>query len=116
MPIPDCLALAILPIVFDREHTLSDLLLALVERATEDWQGFAEHFGDSFIHFFCDDYEAEVLFDILLDRDAVPSGPRAAFSFSYSHPLLGIRSPHFRRGTQMFFENITRVGKLLSTK
>ncbi len=106
----------ILHIAFDRRHTLSELLIALVERATDDWQGFEEHFGNSFIHFLCDDYEAEVHFDILLDRDAVPFGPNANFSFSYSHPLLGVRSPHFRRSTQLFFKCITRIGKLLSAK
>ena len=104
----------ILPVVFDRRHTLNELLLALVERATEDWREFEERFGNSFIYFHGGDYEALVEFDILLDDEGSPL--TANFTLSYSHPRVGPRSPHFRRSTQMFFAIIARIGELIAHK
>lgn len=104
-----------LPILFDREHTFPELLRALVESAIDDWQAFEERVGDSHLHFFCDDFEA--LVDFVFRPDAAPilANPIGA-SFSYNHPIIGCRSPNFRRQTQMSFAVIARVGQLMASK
>lgn len=103
----------ILPILFDREHTFPELLLALTEIAIDDWQGFEERFGQSQIYFHCDEYEALVDFTIYLDDAPIPAQP-ITVSFSYNHPLIGRRSPNFRRSTQMSFAVIARIGQLMA--
>lgn len=106
----------ILPILFDREHSLTDLLTALVESATEDWQAFEDRFGSSHVAFHCDDFEALVAFDIHLDDAPAALGRTVNVTFSYNHPRIGSRSPHFRRSTQLFFAVIARVGQLMAVK
>lgn len=103
-----------LPILFDREHTFPDLLRALVERAIDDWQGFEERMGQSQVHFFCEEFEALVDFDIHLDDAPIPEDP-INVSFSYNHPLIGRRSPNFRRSTQLSFAVIARIGQLMAS-
>jgi hypothetical protein len=106
----------ILPILFDRDHSLTDLLLALVDSAIEDWQAFEDRFGQSHISFHCDDYEALVEFDIHLDGASTPLGRTVNVTFSYNHPRIGPRSPHFRRSIQLFFAVIARIGQLMAIK
>lgn len=107
----------ILPIVFDRDHTLHELLVTLVDLATQDWQDFEHRFGHSQIYLYGDDSEALVYFDISLDDEIPgPLGRSLDFQFSYSHPVIGQRSPDFRRSTQMSFSLIARVGKLIARK
>lgn len=105
----------ILPILFDREHTFPELLLALTESAIGDWQGFEERFGQSQFYFHCDEYEALVDFTIYLDDAPIPAQP-ITVSFSYNHPLIGRRSPNFRRSTQLSFAVIARIGQLMAHK
>lgn len=94
------------PILFDREHTFLALLAELVATATKDWQAFDATFSDSWIYFFCDDFESIVDFSIF---------ETANFSFSYVNPNTAPRSPHYRRCTQMSFHVLARIGRLLST-
>jgi|GEM_PF-2547504 len=105
----------ILPILFDREHTFPELLQALTESAIKDWQGFEERLGQSQIYFHCDEYEVLVDFTIYLDDAPVPAQP-ITVSFSYNHPIIGRRSPNFRRSTQMSFAVIARIGQLMAPK
>lgn len=104
-----------LPILFDREHTLPDLLRALVESAINDWQGFEERVGQSQLQFFCEEFEALIDFDIQLDEAPTLASP-INVSFSYNHPLIGRRSPNFRRSTQLSFAVIARIGQLMARK
>lgn len=103
-----------LPILFDREHTFPELLRALVESAIDDWQGFEERMGQSQLHFFCEEFEALVDFDIHLDDTPIPAP--VIVSFSYTHPLIGRRSPNFRRSTELSFAVIARIGQLMASK
>lgn len=103
----------LLPILFDRDHSLTDLLLALVESAIGDWQAFEERFGGSQISFHCDNYEALVDFHISLDGAPART---IDVTFSYNHPRIGPRSPHFRRSTQLSFAVIARIGQLMAVK
>ncbi len=100
-----------LPILFDRDHSLTDLLLALVDSAIEDWQSFEDRFGDSQISFHCDDYDALVDFQIRLDGAPLKT---INVAFSYNHPRIGPRSPHFRRSTQLSFAVIAGIGQLMA--
>ena len=104
-----------LPILFNREHTFPELLRALVEAAIDDWQGFEERLGDSYIVFDCDIYEALVDFTIYPD-DTLVSDPRISITFSYNHPLIGRRYPGFQRTTQLRFSVIARIGQLMAHK
>lgn len=104
-----------LPILFDREHTFPELLRALIETAIDDWQGFEERFGRSQLYFHCGEYEALVDFTIHLDDAPIQANP-ISVSFAYNHPLIGRRSPNFRRSTQLSFAVIARLGQLMARK
>ncbi|MBX6330042.1 MAG: hypothetical protein IRY89_15880 [Pseudolabrys sp.] len=104
----------ILPILFDRDHSLTEMLLALVESAIADWQQFEDHFGHSFITFDCDDYAALIHFNIRPTGEGRPFGDELDFLFSYNHPRIGRRSQNYRRSTHLTFTVIARVGQLMS--
>lgn len=105
-----------LPILFDRDHSLAEILLALVEAAIEDWQKFESCFGNSFITFDCDDYAALIHFNIRPTTEGRPFGDELDFVFSYNHPRIGPRSQNFRRSTHLSFAVIARVGQLMAAK
>ncbi len=102
----------ILPIVFNRQHTLHELLLALTESAIDNHQRFLENFTHSCIYFTCDEYDALVDFSIQLHPDQLPHA--LSFGFQYNHRAYQPRSEHYRKNTQLFFSGIARIGALMA--
>lgn len=99
------------PIVFNRRHTLHELMVEAMELAAQDPKKFEEAFWGSTISFACDEYDALVHFQIRTDDDFL--NPKS-FSFTYSHDDFQIRSEYFRRNTQLDFAGIARIGALLA--
>ncbi len=106
----------ILPVIFDRRHTLHQLLHSLVEIAARNPDDFRERFRNSSISFTCYEYEALVFFNINLSPTLSILEHAESFQFSYSKRSSRSVSDHFRRSTQLEFTGIALVSELLAAK
>lgn len=107
----------ILPIVFDRKHTLYELLLVLVEMAVKDPKDFEKRFSDSYISFKCDEYSADVGFDIFAgDKRLLDFARSINVTFNYTHSDFQPRSEYYQRSTHLTFSAIAQICKLMSAK
>jgi hypothetical protein len=107
----------VLPIIFNREHTLYELLLALVEMAVQDPKDFEKRFSTSYISFTCDEYSADVGFEIFTGEDRLlPFARPVNVTFSYAHPGFQQISEYYRRSTYLTFSAIAQICKSMSAK
>jgi hypothetical protein len=115
------------PILFDREHTLYDLLLDLLRLAIQNPEDFEIRFDESNLSYACDGFSAEIEFNIDLNDEA----SRAAFqllpediqgsrirrvnvSFSYGHPEESPLPEGFQRSCYLSFSILSDIAKAVS--
>ena len=99
------------PIVFNRRHTLHELLVEAMELAAMDPEKFEERFYGSTIYFSSDEYDAFIDFQIRTDDNPLNA---KSFSLTYAHQDFQKQSEYFRRSTQLSFAGIARIGALLA--
>lgn len=99
------------PIVFNRRHTLHELLIEAMELAVKDPKKFDDMFYGSHIYFSSDEYDAFIDFQIRTDDNPLNA---KSFSLTYAHRDFQKQSEYFRRSTQLSFTGIARIGAVLA--
>lgn len=111
-PEQDAVLQELLPVVFDREHTLHEMLLALVNLSLKDTDRFVRRFGESAVYFTSRDYEAFVNFEISFLGSTLS---HTGFSFHYDRGAQGnVLSEFYKQEITLTFEGIARISEVLT--
>ena len=107
---------ALLPVLFEPEHSFIDLLVALIEQAASGSTVFVQRYGMSYIEYHCGDYYAFVNLQIDPHYASWRPEDQLFLDLIYLHPQFSAKSNLFRMSTQLKFETIARVGELIAHK